>query len=240
MTTFYRLKENGKILDYTEFELATETTTQMVTRYETKEVVEQEKVYDENGEYVLQDVVKTIEVPYEVEETVTIDHVPAFIRELYIETERKIIKLVDGSFAFEDEVNLAEEEIRRVEKEFNEAVQKKLAEVDQWTASKIVGGFVSNSVRYDSDMDTQTTMQGIALNVNTERFAKDYPHGIPVRGYDEGSTEKTIHYLTAEEVLMFCADLSEHIGRCKLDGWTMQQAVLEATTKEELEAIVLD
>lgn len=116
----------------------------------------------------------------------------------------------------------------------------KLAEVDQWTASKITGGFTSGGVRYDSDMETQTTMQGIALNVNTERFANDYPHGIPVRGYDEGATEKTIHYLTAEEVLMFCADLSEHIGRCKLDGWTMQQAVLEATSKEELDNIQLD
>ena len=116
----------------------------------------------------------------------------------------------------------------------------KLQEVNIWTASKITGGFLSGGVRYDSDMDTQTTMQGIALNVNTERFAKDYPNGIPVRGYDEGSTEKTIHYLTAEEVLMFCADLSEHIGRCKLDGWTMQQAVLEAKTKEELDSIILD
>ena len=116
----------------------------------------------------------------------------------------------------------------------------KLAEVDQWTASKITGGFLSGGVRYDSDMDTQTTMQGIALNVNTERFATDYPHGIPVRGYDEGATEKTIHYLTSEEVLMFCADLSEHIGRCKLDGWTMQQAVLEASSKEELDNIQLD
>lgn len=123
---------------------------------------------------------------------------------------------------------------------FEEEQARMLEKVNAWTANKITGGFISNGVRYDSDMDTQTTMQGIALNVNTERFAKDYPNGIPVRGYDEGSTEKTIHYLTAEEVLMFCADLSEHIGKCKLDGWTMQQAVLEATTKEELDAIVLE
>lgn len=122
----------------------------------------------------------------------------------------------------------------------DELKQAKLAEVDTWTANKITGGFISNGVRYDSDMDTQTTMQGIALNVNSERFTTDYPNGIPVRGYDEGATEKTIHYLTAEEVLMFCADLSEHIGRCKLDGWTMQQAVHEATTKEELDSIILD
>lgn len=128
MTTFYRLKENGSILDYTEFDIATETTTQMVTRYETKEVVEQEKVYDEDGNFVLQDVIKTIKVPYEVEETITIDHVPAFIREQYIETERRIIKLTDGSFAFEDEVDLNEEERKRIEKEFNDAKNAKLNE----------------------------------------------------------------------------------------------------------------
>lgn len=197
MTTFYRLKEDGKILDYTEFNV----------------------IRDEQG---------------------NVTNVPAFIQEQYIETERKIIRLVDGSFAFEDETNLAEEERKRKEKEFDEAKNAKLTEVDTWTANKITGGFISNGVRYDSDTDTQTTMQGIALNVNTERFTTDYPNGIPVRGYDEGSTEKTIHYLTAEEVLMFCADLSEHIGRCKLDGWTMQQAVLEATTKEELDSIILD
>ena len=120
----------------------------------------------------------------------------------------------------------------------------KLQEVNAWTSKKITGGFISNAsgepVRYDSDVDTQTTMQGIALNVNSERFAVNYPHGCPVRGYAEGETEKTVQYLSAEGVLMFCADLSEHIGKCKLDGWTMQNAVNEASTKEELDAIILD
>lgn len=120
----------------------------------------------------------------------------------------------------------------------------KLKEVDSWTASKITNGFTSTcsgeTAKYDSDLDTQITMQGIALNVNTERFSTDYPHGCPVRGYLEGETEKTVQYLNAKGVLKFCADLSEHIGKCKLDGWTMQNAVNEATTKEELDAIILD
>ncbi len=116
----------------------------------------------------------------------------------------------------------------------------KLAEVDTWTASKITGGFVSGGVRYDSDIEAQTTVQGIALSVNTERFATDYPHGYPESGYDEGATEKTVHYLTAEEVLMLCSDLSNHINKCRRDGWTMKQAVLEATSKEELDNIQLD
>ena len=56
------------------------------------------------------------------------------------------------------------------------AKQRKLYEVTQWTASSITGGFVSEAsgepVRYDSDKETQLTMQGIALNVETPLFAK--------------------------------------------------------------------
>ena len=46
----------------------------------------------------------------------------------------------------------------------------KLSEIDAWTESKITGGFISECtgeiVRYDSDKDTQLTIQGIALNVS--------------------------------------------------------------------------
>jgi RNase H-fold protein (predicted Holliday junction resolvase) len=255
MTTFYRLKENGKILDYAEFDIATETTTQMVTRYETKEVVEQEKVYDENGEYVLQDVVKTIEVPYEVEETITIDHVPAFIREQYIETERKIIKLTDGSFAFEDEVNLVEEAKRKAEKEFNEAKQTKLTKVDQWTASKITNGFVSTcyngeNILYDTDTETQLTITKARANCEGERFSQAFPNGMGVRGYAQTGTDadgtmvfantKTVYKFLPEHIIAWDEDFSLHLAKCKYEGWIMQDKVNNATTKEALEAIVLE
>lgn len=127
---------------------------------------------------------------------------------------------------------------------FEELQQQKLREVDAWTASKITGGFVSSAsgepVTYDSDKDTQLTMQGIALNVNTELFAEKYPTGCPVRGYAQGAEEKTIYMLSAEQVMNWCADLSIHIGTCKQAGWAKQAEVQAATTKEELDAIVLD
>jgi hypothetical protein len=120
----------------------------------------------------------------------------------------------------------------------------KLAEIDMWTAEKITGGFISSCsgepVRYDSDKDTQLTMQGIALNVSTERFANEYPLGCPVRGYKEGETEKTIQYLNAAQVYTWCADLSSHIGACKQQGWIKQAQVEAALSKEDLEAIILD
>jgi hypothetical protein len=127
---------------------------------------------------------------------------------------------------------------------FEEEQARMLEKVDVWTESKITGGFISectgNPVRYDSDKDTQLTMQGIALNVSTERFANEYPLGCPVRGYKEGETEKTIQYINAAQVYTWCADLSSHIGACKQQGWIKQAQVEAALSKEDLDAIILD
>ena len=120
----------------------------------------------------------------------------------------------------------------------------KLSEVDVWTESKITGGFISECtgeiVRYDSDKDTQLTMQGIALNVSTERFKNEYPDGCPVRGYKDGETVKTIQYLNASQVYTWCADLSSHVGACKQQGWSKQAEVAAALSKEDLDAIILN
>lgn len=125
-----------------------------------------------------------------------------------------------------------------------ELKQDKFSEVDTWTKNKIIGGFTSSCtgevVRYDSDTETQITMQGIALNVNTELFATNYPKGCPVRGYPQGSDTKQIYYLSPEQVLRWQADLSMHIGTCKQEGWVKQAEVENAQSKEELDAIVLD
>lgn len=120
---------------------------------------------------------------------------------------------------------------------FQELKNQKLEAISTWTEKRITGGFKYNSVTYDSDVDTQITMQGIALNVNTPLFSEKYPEGCPVRGYDDGSSVKTIHMLSAEEVLGFCAALSMHIGESKQLGWLLQQRVAEARTKEELAAV---
>lgn len=119
-----------------------------------------------------------------------------------------------------------------------ELKENKLEQIANWTEKKITGGFLYNGVKYDSDVDTQITMQGIALNVNTPLFAEKYPEGCPVRGYDGNAQEKTVHYLSAAEVMGFCAALSMHIGFCKQMGWILQNRVHSAVTKEDLDAIV--
>lgn len=140
---------------------------------------------------------------------------------------------------------------------FDELKAQKLEFVDAWTAAKITGGFISECsgerVHYDSDKDTQLTMQGIALNVDTPLFAEKYPQGCPVRGYaykkevneygkavSYPENEKQIFMLTSEQVMQWCADLSMHIGACKQQGWAKQAEVNACTTKEQLEAIILE
>jgi hypothetical protein len=71
-------------------------------------------------------------------------------------------------------------------------------------------------------------------------FATEYPNGCPVRGYPIGSYVKQIYMLNAEQVMRWCADLSMHIGTCKQRGWELQAQVKACTTKEELEAVVLE
>ena len=127
---------------------------------------------------------------------------------------------------------------------FDELKAIKLSEVDAWTERKIAGGFISECtgeiVIYDSDKDMQITMQGIALNVSTERFKNEYPDGCPVRGYKDGETVKTIQYLNASQVYTWCADLSSHVGACKQQGWSKQAEVAAALSKEDLDAIILN
>lgn len=125
------------------------------------------------------------------------------------------------------------------------AFQKKLKlkEIDEWTASKITGGFVSEAsgekVTYDSDLETQITMQGIALNVNTEQFAEKYPTGCPVRGVADGQNSKSVFWLNPSQVMKWMADLSMHIGTCKQEGWAKQAEVDACKTIFELDNIEL-
>lgn len=159
--------------------------------------------------------------------------------------------LKKGAITKEEFKMITNEDAPETELTIEQLKEKKLIEIDAWTEKQIINGFEStatgNPVLYDSDKDTQLTMQGIALNVKTDLFATKYPNGCPVRGYDwveenEGkwSKNKTIHMLTPDQVLLWCADLSIHIGTCKQLGWNKQAEVEACTTKEELESVTLN
>lgn len=185
----------------------------------------------------------------------------AFLDPLETEIQEKEIYLLPANATFEQppeakegfkiKWNGATWEYEEIPKEpeppeptLDELKVETLREVDTWTAQKITGGFVSKCtgapVRYDSDKDTQLTMQGIALNVDTALFAEKYPNGCPVRGYAEGANTKSVFMLTPEQVMRWQADLSIHIGDCKVAGWQKQAEVQVAQSKEDLEAIILN
>lgn len=155
----------------------------------------------------------------------------------------KLIGNAGGEYLIADDGSVYEKPAPTDAELLPAAKQAKLAEISQWTAANITGGFVSNAsgepVRYDSDVDTQLTMQGIALNVNSEQFTEKYPNGCPVRGYKDGEEEKRIQYLNASQVLQWMADLSIHIGDCKQAGWKKQAEVEACKTVSELKNIGL-
>lgn len=186
-----------------------------------------------------------------VKEELMQEQIQEFLEQGYEEVSEEDYQLLIGNVdgkeyirAYDDMGNKVFVKCEETEPTLEELKYQKLQEVDRWTAQKIVGGFVSEcsgeSVRYDSDKDTQLTMQGIALNVDTPLFAEKYPKGCPVRGYAEGVNTKSIFMLTPEQVMQWQADLSIHIGDCKVAGWQKQAEVNACTTKEQLDAIILE
>ena len=141
------------------------------------------------------------------------------------------------------------------QKPFNQLKAEKLQEVDTWTARKITGGFVSTcyngeSILYDTDIDTQITMQFAKNCCDSDRFAEELPNGLEVRGYeqvdvDEDGTlvfskDKTIYYFSPEQIKTWNEDFALFLRECKKEGWMKQAEVNACTTKEELAKGVLD
>lgn len=131
------------------------------------------------------------------------------------------------------------------EKSLEEVKQIKLSLILAATKEKIVGGFTSNAsgsiMTYDSDEETQSTMQTMYAATKSPNFANhpDYQGVIPVRGYAVDSTLKTVVYLTADQVQTFMDDLALHIGKCKQEGWAKQNLVNNATTVTAVAEIVI-
>lgn len=128
----------------------------------------------------------------------------------------------------------------------DELKARKLTEVDNWTADKITGGFISqctgSPVRYDSDRDIQNTVSSDlnTIYLSPEKFNENFPNGYPMRGYPENANIKQVYFLTKEQLLQWNVDLGLHRGTCKQNGWIKQAEVNAAQSKEELDAIILD
>ncbi|MBQ1182423.1 MAG: hypothetical protein IIX53_02010 [Phascolarctobacterium sp.] len=138
---------------------------------------------------------------------------------------------------------------------FEDEQKRMLEKVNAWTAAKITGGFVSTcyngeNILYDTDVDTQITMQFAKNCCDSDRFAEELPDGLEVRGYeqvdvDEDGTlvfskDKTIYYFSPEQIKTWNEDFALFLRECKKEGWMKQAEVKACTTKEELAKVDLN
>lgn len=194
--------------------------------------------YNENNCYIGTD--RAFESPLEK----GIFHIPANCTEIKPPEEKEGFNIKWNGTAWEYEEIPQEPE--PPEPTLDELKAKKLTEVNAWTESKITGGFISSCtgapVRYDSDRDTQMTVQGDVGTIAQlpELFAENFPDGYPMRGHAEGSEEKEIFLLTIDQLNKWSADLSMHRGNSKKAGWEKQAEVMAAESESELDKIILD
>ena len=155
--------------------------------------------------------------------------VPAFIREQYIETERKIIKLVDGSFAFEDEVNLAEEEKRRRAKEFADAKNSKTTSMKE---------------ERDRIQELPIEYNGKFFDYNKESLQKLNEAKDDLEGTEDKQiwicADNSLTYLTYNDIMAI-----KKLGKERSNDVHIQYAKLKyliemAKTVEEVEAITFE
>ena len=176
MTTFYRLKEDGTILDYTFFE--------------------------DNV------------------------NVPTFIREQYTETDRVIIPLVDGGFAFEDEVNLEEEVKRKVEKEFNEAKITKVESLKNMRDTLEVEPIEYNGNLFDYDDKARDRINSaiIALSITGQSI-------------EWTTADNTNVLVTADDLRGIVAAVAVRSNELHVKYRELKELVEVCTTKEEVDYI---
>lgn len=186
-----------------------------------------------NGSYLVTIKINNQELPYNVIENDKLGVITFTEVDDYYKTLAKSEQLIEPLIA--TNINT-----------LNELKAFKLAEVNAWTKNKIIGGFFSNAsgeiVKYDSDEDTQTTMNTMYNASKSPDFETNpiYQGLIPVRGFAEGSNVKEKFYLNAAQIQKFMDDLAMHIGTSKQEGWDKQKLLEDATTPEMVENIILE
>lgn len=155
--------------------------------------------------------------------------IPKFIDELYSKTERKIINLADGSFAFEDTVDIEEETRKKAKKEFNElkTAKQEAMKAERDLRQELPIQYGEKSFDYDK----------ISLQKLNE--AKD-----DLQGTDNKQiwicADNSLTYLTYADIMAI-----KKLGKDRSSNLHIQYAKLkyiieQCTTKEEVDVITFD
>lgn len=128
-------------------------------------------------------------------------------------------------------------------------VERLIAQINDYTAEQITGGFVSEvtsgsnpgTAKFDSSKEDQNTFSMCYAASLSPDFATSEYHGfIPCRGYrviDGGfEPEKEVFYLDAANMQRLMDNLARHTGEAKLAGWELQSKA-KAATAETIDAV---
>lgn len=157
------------------------------------------------------------------------EKVPNFVLEQYTRTDRKIIKLVDDSFAFEDEVDLKTEAKRKTEKEFNELKTAKLAEFKFKRDTIEIEPIEYNGQFYDYDEKARD-------RINAAIIALDLAGG----SLSWTTADQKEAIVTANDLRGIIANVALRSNALHVKYRELKELVEKATTKEELEKITWD
>ena len=175
-------------------------------------------VYDENNEIV----------GYQ-------DDANDYIKSNYLRTDKEIVQLVDGTFAFADEVNYEEEAEKLLAKQLEEIKKTKLTSLKNTRDTLEVEPIEYNGNNFDYDEKARDRINAaiIALDIQTQLTG----------------TEASLSWTTADnkEAIVTANDLRGLIAMVALRSNELHIAYRKAkdkvnacTTKEELESIVLE
>ena len=152
--------------------------------------------------------------------------VPSFIKELYTETDRKIIQLVDGSFAFEDEVNLEEEAIKKAEKELATAKSNKINELKNYRDTEEVEPIEYNGNYFDYDDKSRDRIKDAQERIEGTEYTIEWTTAT--------NTDVPLGYFDFKGIRSAVADRANVLHK---KYRVLREQVDKATTIEEVEAI---
>lgn len=154
-------------------------------------------------------------------------NVPAFIKELYTETDREIIVLTNGNFAFKDTVDLEAEAKRKAEKEFNEAKTAKLVEFKSIRDTGEVNPIAYNGNLFDFDDKARDRINSaiIALSITGQSI-------------EWTTADNTNVLVTADDLRGVVAAVALRSNELHVKYRKLKEQVEACATKEALEKIV--
>lgn len=154
------------------------------------------------------------------------ENVPAFICEQYAETDRKIIKLTDGRFAFEDEVNLEEEAIKKAEKELATAKYNKIIELKNHRDTEEIEPIEYDGNLFDYDQNSRDRIKDVQERIEGTEYTIEWTTAT--------NTDVPLGYFDFKGIRSAVADRANVLHK---KYRVLRERVAIATTVEEVEAI---